>query len=116
MSKYISLSGAMAIAALFTTTLVTGVHAQDDNDAPSVRVSYADLDLSKDSGRATLQARVNHAIGVVCGSQPALADLDQGAYWNNCRETARKGAVRQLAELYRGQRLAVQSVDMKPSR
>ncbi|HSZ53103.1 MAG TPA: UrcA family protein [Caulobacteraceae bacterium] len=116
MSKYLSLSGAIAAAAMFTTTLATGVHAQDDNDAPSVRVSYADLDLSKDSGRATLQARIDHAVGIVCGRQPALLDLDQRAYWNSCRETARKGADWQLAELYRGQRLAVQSVDMKPSR
>ncbi|HEY1926265.1 MAG TPA: UrcA family protein [Caulobacteraceae bacterium] len=115
MSKYVSSSGAVAIAALFIITFSTGVHAQDDNDTPSVRVSYADLDLSKDSGRATLQARIGHAVDVVCGRRPAF-DLDQWAYWNFCRKTARTGADRQLAELYRGQRLAVQSVDAKPPR
>ncbi|HEY1926284.1 MAG TPA: UrcA family protein, partial [Caulobacteraceae bacterium] len=59
---------------------------------------------------AVLNIRVNRAVDVVCGKRPALNDLWQSAVYDHCRSTARSGADRQLSELYRGVRLADQTL------
>ncbi|HEY1926285.1 MAG TPA: UrcA family protein [Caulobacteraceae bacterium] len=95
--------------ALALTAFATAIHAQDNNDPPSVRVSYADLDLSNQSGWAMLNSRVKHAVDVVCGERPSLLDLKQTAAYARCRSTARISADKQLAQLQRGEVLADQT-------
>jgi UrcA family protein len=101
---------AITSLALALIAFGTAVHAQDTDDPPSVRVSYADLDLSSQSGRATLNSRVSRAVDMVCGERPSLSDLWQTAVYDHCRSTARSGANRQLSELYRRVDLADQTL------
>jgi UrcA family protein len=106
---------AIATAALALTAFAGAAHAQE-TDAPTAKVSYADLDLSHANGRATLSARVNHAVDLVCGERPAPMELDRQAAYDRCRATARASADQQLAAIYRGERLAQSAVEVKPSR
>ena len=58
MTKY------LIIVPLLAATL-SAAHAQD----ASVRVSYADLDLTSDSGVARFDTRIDSAVKTVCGDQ-----------------------------------------------
>jgi UrcA family protein len=51
---------------------------------PSVRVSYAELDLGSDAGVATLDRRIAHAIDRVC-PRAAPTDLAAQAAARRCR-------------------------------
>jgi UrcA family protein len=55
--------------------LATSAFAGGLPEAPSLRVSYYDLDLSKDSGVDTLYTRLRHAAGHVCGDRVDIRDL-----------------------------------------
>ena len=55
--------------------------------APSVAVSYADLDITAPAGRQTLERRVAGAAKRVCGTAPAL-NLRMFAAVTECREEA----------------------------
>lgn len=57
---------AMAALAIASALVVPTVSQAAETD--SVRVSYADLDLRSDPGRASLQGRIAHAAEVLCGS------------------------------------------------
>jgi UrcA family protein len=103
---------AVAAALAFTAG---AVHAQDTN-APTARASYADLDLSNASGRATLGVRVAQAVNQVCGERPAPFELERMAAYDHCRAAARASADQQMAELYRGERLAQVAIQVSPSR
>jgi UrcA family protein len=106
---------AIATVALALAASAGAAHAQD-TDLPTAKVSYADLDLRDASGRATLGARVARAVGLVCGERPAPVELDRTVAWSHCRATARASADQQLAALYRGERFAESSVQVKASR
>jgi UrcA family protein len=73
----------------------------------SVTVSYADLDLSKQTGVAALYGRIEAAANRVCGSKPAL-DIRTFFAQRNCVQIAVANAVaevdvRQLATLHERQ-------------
>ena len=115
MRKYLAAT-TVASAALVLTTFATGVHSQIDNDPPMVRVSYADLNLSTQAGRAELSVRINHAVDTVCGRPPLTVKYDETAYYNYCRSLARHGADQQLVRIYREQGPADQGFEGKPAR
>lgn len=57
-----------AFAALTAATLLVIPTVSQAAEEPSVRVSYADLNLSTDLGQNRLQRRIFYAAGVVCGT------------------------------------------------
>ncbi len=62
----------------------------------SVRVSLADLDLSRGTGMALAHKRIRQAAVFVCGSEPAFAGLREHRIYRNCRRTAVDDAVADL--------------------
>jgi UrcA family protein len=82
-----------AIAAGLATMAGTGLRAEALGDAPpSVRVHYADLDLSQEAGRAILEQRIRRAADHVC-SQRGSVDLVSQLTAGQCRrQTVRSTA------------------------
>jgi UrcA family protein len=54
-----------------------------DADAPSVRVSFADLDLTRDAGVERLYTRLRRAAGSVCGDTD-IHDMRRAARHRAC--------------------------------
>lgn len=93
---------------VLTRTLVLGIagglsfaaHAgesQHPNEVTtSVKVSYADLDLSHAAGARTLYARIKSAAREACGPEPAVLDLRDAASYNACYEQAVAKAVNRV--------------------
>jgi UrcA family protein len=81
----ILLSAAMALASIpLAATAQT----------KSIRVHSYDLDLSTSAGQATLQRRIDRAVGQACG--PAVgARMDELASYASCSKVARAGAMTQ---------------------
>jgi UrcA family protein len=74
-----------AIAAALATTAGTGLRAEAPGDAPpSVRVHYADLDLSQETGRAILEQRIRRAADHVCNQRGSI-DLVSQLTAGQCR-------------------------------
>ena len=78
--------------------------AQAADDLPSVRVSFADLDLNKAAGRTTLERRIDTAVRRLCGPSPVNVVAMQS--YRGCRRAAWSGARVQLAAIYDHQRYA----------
>ncbi len=55
----------------------------------TVRVAIADLDLTGEAGRATLDARLENAIRNVCGLRPSIRDLGGFVEYRACLVQAR---------------------------
>ena len=66
--------------------------AEDAPAAPTVRVTAADLDLSSESGRATLDRRIDSAIRFVCSDAEYAPRSDLLNSNGRCRATARSVA------------------------
>jgi UrcA family protein len=93
---------------VLTRTLVLGVAsglslAAHAGEAPhpnvvntSVKVSYADLDISHAAGARTLYARIKSAAREACGSEPAVLDLRDAAGYSACYEQAVAKAVNRV--------------------
>lgn len=58
-----------------------------------LRVSYADLDMSRAEGATTLLARLQLASQQVCGGRPDLRDLSGLAAFDQCYKGALSSAV-----------------------
>jgi UrcA family protein len=71
--------------------------ASPDDAAPSVKVSYADLDISTDRGLKTLYGRIQVAANQVC-PQPLSSDFnsERKRIASDCREAAITRAVDQF--------------------
>jgi len=69
---------AFAIAMLGTVLLAAPAHAHQD-EAMSVDVKIADLDLGSASDRARLDRRIRQAAGQICGAEPRGLEL-RGAH------------------------------------
>jgi UrcA family protein len=54
----------------------------------SVDIHTADLDLASEAGRATLNARIDHAVAGICGNAHSRATWDQAKY-ADCSKQAR---------------------------
>ena len=73
-----------ALAALaMATVLVTPTVSQAAENA-SVRVTYADLNLTTDFGKDKLQRRISYAAGIVCSTADPR-DLNQVRAVTDCR-------------------------------
>jgi len=59
---------AIIAAGLGGWLLASTAFASTSTEGPAVRVSYSELDLSKDAGVERLYARLRHAAQQVCGS------------------------------------------------
>lgn len=75
-----------------------GLAAQDSaaaaaEEGNSVKVSYADLDLSSTAGATVLYGRIKRAAGVVCGTMPNRLELQRFSIWQQCYSGAISSAV-----------------------
>ena len=84
-------------------------------DASTVRVSFADLDLNHASGRQALQQRIEAAVDRVCPN-PGIMQLNLQPYVRGCRQSAMAGAQHQLASLTSHPELAQASVTVSAPR
>jgi UrcA family protein len=113
------MSSKLFLAALATSAMAATPALADtsQDQAPSVRVTYGDLDLSSEHGAHVLLSRLNNAARNVCGGG-ALAvsrNLSERAAFNACREQALGEAVASahqplVTELYDQQHGAAHAV------
>lgn len=84
----------LALAAALTTSLLVGttVSAGPFDESRTVRVSYADLDLTHPDGLTQLERRVETATDRVCASHGTL-DLKSRMATRQCRDTALANAM-----------------------
>lgn len=89
-----------AHAATATDTTVTALHAPveiNDNGAPSLRVSYVDLDLSNATDRNEINRRVAHAATRVCAPlRGNTMEVERSVAYQTCRTDAIAQAVAQI--------------------
>jgi UrcA family protein len=97
-----------SIIAIAAAALVTAgaVQAQPFQETRSVRVAYADLDLSNDAGRSALERRVGNAVKQVCPDRPSPPELTKLKIYKTCVAKAWESVRPQLASLYSGRELA----------
>jgi len=100
----------IALASAAMLTLTCGGVANAQSEPLSAKVSYADLDLSRASGRQALERRVDVAVARVCPSPPRPNELRKQHTYRTCRATAWSGARTQLAAIYSSRQLAQQDV------
>ena len=107
MNSFKSISGfTFRTFAIVSALAVLGATpALADEAARSMKVSYADLDLSTEAGAATLLSRIRSAARQVCGYDGST--FTDKAIWNSCFKHAVGDAVGkvnnpQLTALYRG--------------
>ena len=88
------------LAALAAVSLFAGVStasaATPSTDTVSVTVSYKGLDLNSDAGARIMLARISHAAGEICGSQPDTRLLDQTQAYKSCMTSVTNHAVDKL--------------------
>lgn len=94
------------VAALTLSGLVSAPVAAEE---VSVSVPYADLNLTSPAGAKALGKRIDAAILDVC-QQPNIRDLKATAAWEECRGSARAGAIEQLSILERYEGLPLASM------
>src|SRR5687768_3273105 len=64
--------------------------------APSITVSYSELDISKPAGLEVLYTRIKRAARSVCGFDHSPRELSRGRRSMTCYQTALDDAVRQV--------------------
>lgn len=78
-----------------------------EGDAPTIRVSYADLDLSTEQGRHVMRKRLATAANMVCDEMSDLPDrLKARALYETCREEALDKATTHFAAKLKERKLA----------
>lgn len=100
------------LASLFAAAVITAVAIAPASAAPrihevSVRVSYADLDLTKVADVKTLSRRLERALDKVCGNPHGEASMTMVRAIRACRADSRAVAVAAidaplLTALYQG--------------
>ena len=87
-------------AAAAAISLFAGVStasaATPSGDTVSVTISYDDLDLSTGAGARAMFARITHAAGQICGTQPDAKLLDKVLAYQGCMSTVTDRAVAKL--------------------
>lgn len=66
------------------------------SSAPTIRVSYAELDINKPRGLQVLYSRIQNAAEIVCGVDRSPHELARGRQATACYKTAVEDAVRQI--------------------
>jgi UrcA family protein len=90
---------AAGLAAIYLTTLSPHAAAEPKPlflDAPSIKVSFADLDLSKPAGADTLYKRIKRASRMVCRDSASPSDPKGTRSYRKCYEAAMDNAVRHV--------------------
>jgi UrcA family protein len=91
-----------AVALALTAALSWSAHADRLNgavtvtSAPTMTVSFAELDITKPRGLEVLYSRIEHAAKVVCGVDPSPQPLSRTRHAKTCYKTAVDDAVRQI--------------------
>lgn len=93
----LSLRFPTALVALFFGLAAASAVADETDEAPSVTVSYADLDLSKPAGAETLYRRIQAAARSVCGPRHSRILL-QIQTFRTCYKDAVEDALQQVNE------------------
>lgn len=83
------------LATIATATLTMAAPAMAGDTQRTVKVGYADLDLSTATGRTNLDRRLSAAIEQLCGSY-ASANGDEADRITRCRAEARGSIARQM--------------------
>lgn len=89
----LALSLAAALALPAHADRIEGVTV---SSAPTIKVSYAELDINKPRGLAVLYSRIEHAAKIVCGVDETRRELSRGRLAKACYSTAMDDAVRQI--------------------
>jgi UrcA family protein len=85
----------MTVLALGAAAVSQAAFAQSD-DVASMKVQYADLNLSSPAGAKAMLQRIDHAANAVCGPQ-STSRIDRAArLYETCVKQAISGSVRQL--------------------
>ena len=79
--------GSLFLSAGLMVLSATDVPARE-LEKVSVDIHTADLDLASEAGRATLDARIDHAVGGICGDAHSGSTWDQANY-ADCSKQAR---------------------------
>jgi UrcA family protein len=90
--------------------------AQADVVRRSVDVGHADIDLTTQVGRETLDERIDAAAQRVCPRSTAHRDLAMWVARRDCIAAARAGADEQLSAIYAGRTLAEGAVRVSAPR
>jgi UrcA family protein len=92
--KSFSIRNALFAGACTVLALGTGPAMAAESATRSVEVSYADLDLTRSEGAATLYARIQHAARLACGPAEDSRDLRRVNQHSTCVTAAVESAVR----------------------
>ncbi len=84
----VGITGTVVGAAICLGAAVSpaAAHAADRSAdaAPTVKVSYADLDLASQTGRAKLDRRIANAAHLVCTTNVAVSRIETTPAWRAC--------------------------------
>jgi UrcA family protein len=94
-----TLASTTVMAATLLLALSTPAWAQDV-ERRTVRVSYADLDISQAAGRQALEQRIERAVTRICADRTQLDLSVRSQIARKCRADAIAGVQPQLAALY----------------
>lgn len=93
-----------SVAAGVATLAFTPAHAE--TEGRSVTVSFADLNLSSDAGKARLERRIATAAATVCGPVDRLSLTDRRTN-DDCRQRAIANAGRAMVEVVANARSSI---------
>lgn len=86
----------LVAASAFALGLAAGPALADDSDvAPGVKVSYADLDLSKQAGAEALYGRIQAAARSVCERADGR-DIDRFTLYRQCYTESIEAALKEV--------------------
>ena len=88
----VTVLAALALSGMGTTPAA----AAAAEDEVSVSVDFDDLDLTASAGSAVLDRRIDAAIKEVC-AKPDIRNLKAMTAWEECKASARIGALDQLS-------------------
>jgi UrcA family protein len=94
-----------SIAAGVATLALSPAHAEMEGPR-SVTVSFADLNLSSDAGKARLERRIATAAATVCGPVDRLSFSDRRTN-DDCRQRAIANAGRAMVEVVANERSSI---------
>lgn len=85
----------IAVAAL-AALLFAGTAQAEETETVTVVVTYDDLDLTTEAGKAALDSRIDAAVEKVCAKPTTIRDLKAMDAWTECRESAASSAFEQV--------------------
>jgi UrcA family protein len=98
----------IAIALISALTLLAAgeAAAKPQTATRTISVSYADLQLSTDAGRVTLEKRINRAVKLACGPRPLPADFLSARDYKGCMAQTSEVAKQEMARVFSSEQYA----------